>query len=74
MKDSDAKWSAWRRLLVVALLPLTILFWMTGWMFYWLGDQRRLVNVTRKEPVSVFKKEERKQKCERNASPQQIFT
>ena len=38
MKDSNAKGNALRRILLVALLPLTILFWMTGWTLTRIGE------------------------------------
>ncbi|PVX27141.1 MAG: hypothetical protein CW716_03850 [Candidatus Bathyarchaeum sp.] len=74
MKGSNAEGSAWRRILIVALLPLTILFWMTGWTFYWLGDQRALANVPRKETSASFRKDDWKQKRERKTAQQPILT
>jgi hypothetical protein len=74
MTASKAQGNTLRRILIVALLPLTILFWMTGWTFYWLGDQKTLTSAVRKEPASVFKKEDWKQNRARKESPQPIFT
>jgi hypothetical protein len=74
MTDSKVQGNELRRILIVALLPLTILFWMTGWTFYWLGDQKALTSVARKEPASAFKKEDWKQNHARKESPQPIFT
>jgi hypothetical protein len=74
MTDSKAQGNTLRRILIVALLPLTILFWMTGWTFYWLGDQKTLTSAARKEPTSAFKKEDWKQNRARKESPQPIFT
>jgi len=74
MKDSKAQGNALRRILIVALLPITILFWMTGWTFYWLGDQKTLTSAARKEPASTFKNEDWKQNRARKESPQPIFT
>jgi len=74
MTDSKAQGKALRRILIVALLPLTILFWMTGWTFYWLGDQKTLTSTIQKEPTSTFKKEDWKQNRVRKESLQPIFT
>lgn len=74
MMDSKAQGNALRRILIVSLLPLTILFWMTGWTFYWLGDQKTLTCAARKEPPSAFKKEDWKQNRGRKESLQPIFT
>jgi Tfp pilus assembly protein PilO len=74
MKGSKTNGSAWRRILIVALLPLTILFWMTGWTFYWLGDQRALANVPRKETTASLRKDNWKQKREQKTAQQQILT
>lgn len=74
MTDSKTQVNAWRRIVIVALLPLTILFWMAGWTFYWLGDQKTLTSAARKEPASAFKKEDWKQNRGRKESPQPIFT
>ena len=74
MTDSKVQGNALRRILIVSLLPLTILFWMTGWTFYWLGDQKALTSAARKEPIYSFKKEDWNQNCCRKESPQPIFT
>jgi len=74
MTDSKAQGNALHRILIVSLLPLTILFWMTGWTFYWLGDQKTLTRAIRKEPASAFKKEDLKQNRAKKESPQPIFT
>jgi len=74
MTNSKTQGNALRRILIVALLPLTILFWMTGWTFYWLGDQKTLTSAARKESASAFKKDDWKQNRGRKESPQPIFT
>jgi Tfp pilus assembly protein PilO len=74
MNNSKAQGNTWRRVLIVALLPLTIIFWMTGWAFYWLGDQQTLTSAARKETVTCFKKENWKQNRGRKEYPQPIFT
>ncbi|MBN1785087.1 MAG: hypothetical protein JW815_05065 [Candidatus Bathyarchaeota archaeon] len=74
MTGSKAQGNALRQILIIALLPLTILFWMTGWTLYCLGDQKTLASTIQKEPASVFKKEDWKQNRARKESPQPIFT
>jgi len=74
MTDSKAQGKALRRILIIFLLPLTILFWMTGWTFYWLGDQKSLKSASRKKPTFAFKKEDWKQNRVRKESLQPIFT
>ena len=73
MKESNAKGNALRRVLLVALLPLTILFWMTGWTFYWLEDQRAFANVARKEAVTAARNEDWQNSHKHKATPQPIF-
>ena len=58
MKDSKANGNEWRRILIIALLPLTILFWITGWTFYWLGDQKNLTTIAKNEPIAPFEQED----------------
>ena len=74
MTDSKAQGNALRRILVVAFLPLTILFWMTGWTLYWLGDQKTLTSAARKESTSAFEKEDWEANRGRKESPQPIFS
>ena len=74
MKDSKANGNTWRRILVIAILPLTILFWITGWTFYWLGDQKNLTTIAKTKPIASFKQEEWKNNREKEAAPQPIFS
>lgn len=74
MTDSKVQRNALHRILIVSLLPLTIFFWMTGWTFYWLGDQKTLTSAARKEPISSFKKEDTQQNRARKEFPHPIFT
>ncbi|MQY62621.1 hypothetical protein GH146_04995 [archaeon] len=73
MNDLREKGSVWRRIMIMALLPLTIFLWMTGWTLYWIGDQRRSSRTTKKEAGNVFNKRDCERKNLKEVSPQQIF-
>jgi hypothetical protein len=73
MKDSNDNKPVWRRVIIMALLPLTIFLWMTGWTLYWIGDQRMSSRTTKKEAGNVFNKRDCERKNVNEASSQQVL-
>ncbi|HDQ07136.1 MAG TPA: hypothetical protein ENN36_10520 [Candidatus Bathyarchaeota archaeon] len=56
MGDSNSKRSVWHQVRIIALLPLTIFLWMTGWTLYWIGAQRMSSRTAKKKSPTAFKK------------------
>lgn len=54
MKNSHNK-GLRRQIISVVLLPFIILFWMAGWILYFIGAQKTLPISTRKEQVTLQK-------------------
>ena len=73
MKDSNDNKPGWRRVMIMALLPLTIFIWMTGWTLYWIGDQRISSKTAQNEAMNSFNQRDYERKNVNEASSQQIL-
>ena len=54
MKKSNNK-GLMRRILSVVMLPLFILFWMTGWILFWIDSQKTVPINTQKKQIILQK-------------------
>jgi len=54
MKESNNK-GLMRRIISVVMLPLFILFWMTGWILFWIDSQKTVPINTQKNQIILQK-------------------
>ena len=54
MKKSNNK-GLMRRIISVVMLPLFILFWMTGWILFWIDSQKTVPINTQKKQIILQK-------------------
>ncbi len=54
MKKSNNK-GLMRRIISVVMLPLFILFWMTGWILFWIDSQKTVPINTQKNQIILQK-------------------
>ena len=54
MKKSNNK-GLMRRIISVVMLPLFILFWMTGWILFWIDSQKTVPINTQKNQITLQK-------------------
>ena len=74
MNSQKDKGHVWRRVKVIAFLPLAIFIWMIGWTLYSLGDQTALPRNAKKETMTAFNEEDFERSTAREESARQVLT